>query len=215
MKKELCFKINGLDLYKEIVLLEMDYPLLFICNDESNRYIVLCIDGDDSLQYLVAKTNADILLKMLKAEIPIKKCFKSCDVAYLITPSECLEKDKVETINGSDISDEYLPEDGVLFNILDDDIDEYCRKLKCEDMPEEKISSAYESISTKYCYNIDDNDEFLHIALRIERNCIEEECADNFYSQTLMAHYLYNANKKSDSNESISANIENSVYCYA
>ena len=153
MKNELCFKINGLDLYKEMVLLEMDYPLLYTCSD---GYIVLCIDDDDSLQYLVAKTNADNLLKMLKAEISIRKCFKNCDVVYLVTPADCLENDKTEALNGDDIPDEYLPDDGVLFNIFNDDVEEYCCKLKCESMTEEKTSDVYESINTKYYYHKED-----------------------------------------------------------
>ena len=213
MKNELCFKINGLDLYKEIVLLEMDYPLLYTCSDGLNRYIVLCIDGDDSLQYLVAKTNADNLLKMIKAEISIRKCFKNCDVVYLVTPSDCLENDKTEALNASDIPDENLPDDSVLFNIFNDDVEVYCRKLKCESMHEEKASGVYKSINTKYYYHT--KDESLYISLHYDQNCTAEECANKVYSQTLMAHYSYDTPKTTDSNESISANIENSVYCYA
>ena len=53
MDRTLCFIIEDQNIYLEQVLVEyMGVPIFFVCHDEKQRYLALCVDVDE-LQYFV------------------------------------------------------------------------------------------------------------------------------------------------------------------
>ena len=55
MSKDLCFIIKDRKIYMEQVLVDyMDVPIFFLCKEESQYYLALCVDIEE-LQYVVTK----------------------------------------------------------------------------------------------------------------------------------------------------------------
>ncbi len=71
-------KINGVGmLYIDKVLVESNYPILFICKNK-NEDLFLCSCCQNNLngkKWLITKTNPEIILKILKDEITLRESF--------------------------------------------------------------------------------------------------------------------------------------------
>ena len=66
MDRELCFYIEGNQLYLEQVLVEYnDIPIFFVCRDTAAHYVVLCSDLEE-FRYMVVKAANEDLFRLLQ-----------------------------------------------------------------------------------------------------------------------------------------------------
>lgn len=114
-----CYVIDGKELYLdhsliERVLVEQDFPLLYVCTDnEGKMYLCLCIDPDDG-EYLVAETDYKNIGKLKAGRIPIREAFKhSKKLIKVFSRSNNINEDICQTVNYEDLSDDDLPKEGV------------------------------------------------------------------------------------------------------
>lgn len=129
MSETLCFKINGALLYLEQILVELDFPIMYTCLDENkNRYVILCIDYDE-LKYMIVKSNNELLLKMLNKTISMREIFTQGDYVTIITSGNDIENDKIEAVPICDLSNNDLPLEKALFEIDNQEINEFKQKL--------------------------------------------------------------------------------------
>lgn len=68
MNSNLCFRIEGIELYLEQVLVDyMDIPIFFLCKDEGSYYLVLCTDVDE-LNYIIVRLSMNDVYGLLHGE---------------------------------------------------------------------------------------------------------------------------------------------------
>lgn len=132
-QNNVLFKIKEHVLYRDITLIELDVPLLFVCIDENkNRYLVLCVDVDDG-RSLVVPITADKLIQMLNGQITMKNPFETSDIIYSIITATNYIDDNVIEMATNKIADEDLPKDGAFFNLkLHDDLKSYVLSIQNE-----------------------------------------------------------------------------------
>lgn len=134
MKENLCFKIEGRDLFLEHVLVELDYiPIFYICKDrESNKYVVMCIDIDEET-YVVARTSNSKILDMLRGIITMRKIVLTASDFWEVIAADNFEDDEVKKISVSAISEDILPIENSYYEIDKSDeseIKEYVNELE-------------------------------------------------------------------------------------
>lgn len=133
MNDSLQFYIEKKEIYLEIVLIEFQIPLLFICRDnEGERYSVLCIDSDlENLKYILIKSNIIDIIELLNQNITLEKFFRKGEnnTYWEVSASEDPYNDKVEKKDLNIISDEKLPDRGIYFDIESDEICDYILEL--------------------------------------------------------------------------------------
>lgn len=125
MDKELCFIINGENLYLDISLIEFqDIPMFFICKSNSNYYVALCID-DENVEYILIEANANSLLKMLRSDIEMRDLYKVANKFWTIKPGNSPEDDEVTEHSIEHLDDSFLPIEGARYEVFDDSVLEY------------------------------------------------------------------------------------------
>lgn len=124
---------NTGELCIEKVLIELGFPLLFVCVDKrSRRYLVMCID-DENLEYLFVHVKKSELAQFLSTGRGLKKIFiKKGKKIRRVTLTESLDDLIVER---SKIDENMLPRKNVKYDFSDNDIVEYLRKLKLNISP--------------------------------------------------------------------------------
>lgn len=117
--KELCFRVEGVDLYLEYVLVEyIGIPIFFLCKGENEYYVVLCINLDELNYYIIKPSLLDIF-NLLHSKITMRDMFLKQPNYWFIESGDNIESDVVtnnpiKLINVSD-----LPVEGEYFEILD------------------------------------------------------------------------------------------------
>ena len=72
MKGELCFCIQGKNLYLEQVLVDyMGVPIFFLCRDEQEYYVALCTDLEE-YNYVVIRAASQEIYDLLHGKIPMR-----------------------------------------------------------------------------------------------------------------------------------------------
>ncbi len=125
MDKELCFIINGENLYLDISLIEFqDIPMFFICKSDSNYYVALCID-DENVEYILIKSNPNSLLKMLRSDIEMRDLYKEVNKFWTIKPGNSPKDDEVIENSIEYLNASILPIEGAKYEVFDDSVLEY------------------------------------------------------------------------------------------
>lgn len=130
-KKWINLKEIGM-LFIEIVLIQFDIPLLFVCNDSiGNRYLVLCVDEEYG-EYIAILAGVDLLINMLTNKISMDMAFKQSKdknviyISYDFT-NKCFVMKKGKS---KEIPENYLPDAGACFEISNDKITKYIENIK-------------------------------------------------------------------------------------
>lgn len=115
MKKWAEVKKMGL-FYIEKVLIQFDVPLLFVCQNRNQKYLVLCEDEEEGT-YLCAKCNDSSLLKMLNQQISMDEIFRR-NMKNLFLEYNCEEEIfHSKWIKTKDISEDMFPDKGAKFTL--------------------------------------------------------------------------------------------------
>lgn len=134
MSDNLQFYIENQKIYLEIVLIEFQIPLLFICRDDNDeRYSVLCIDSDlKNLKYILIKSDIVDIIEVLNKNITLEEFFrKGKDNTYWeVIASDNPYNDKVKKKDLTTISSEKLPDTGIYFDVESDEISRYTSNLE-------------------------------------------------------------------------------------
>lgn len=115
-------------LYIDKVLFEASYPILFTCvNKEKTRFLCVCCQNNASgKKWLITKTEADIIVSMLRDEITIRDAFlQFSDVRISLFRNK--DKERIERHNSDWETDSiYLPKAG---ECIDADDDEFAEEI--------------------------------------------------------------------------------------
>lgn len=143
MNNEVIFNIGDKKLYNEIILINVDIPLLFVCiDDEENRFLVLCSDEENG-EYLISQLSDNVLLEMLNQEKSMRNTLLSGKKFYKVI-SEIDGADKVIEQTFDEFNKELYSDDGC-FLIDSPEINKYKSKLK-------EIKDNYELNNQNYLY---------------------------------------------------------------
>lgn len=140
------------ELYKECVLVRFDVPLLFVCKDKrNNRYLVLCIDEEEGV-YLCQQVTVKVLLKMLNKEITMADTFRQTPIRdnFLISYNFESESFEGHYILTEDLTADMLPDEGVYFQLDNQNVRQYILKLK------EENDNVCMKISPRYIEDIEE-----------------------------------------------------------
>ncbi len=125
MSKELCFCIDGSELYLEQVLVDyMDIPIFFICKSNQQYYIALCYDLDE-LQYIIVEVSVADVYELLHGNIPMRDTITKQRSYWRIISGENIHSDTVEKCNMDCLDRSILPEKGACFKILTKEMESY------------------------------------------------------------------------------------------
>lgn len=129
---QLCFLIEKKELYLEQVLVEYnDIPIFFVCKNLKNYYIALCTDVDES-KYIVVRTSLRDMVQMLNGKIAMRDVITSQKFFWEILAGEDMEEDIVEKKDITLIDESELPDEGALYKVVTDEMQEYLEKISNE-----------------------------------------------------------------------------------
>lgn len=129
MNSNLCFRIEGIELYLEQVLVDyMDIPIFFLCKGESNYYLVLCTDIDE-LNYIIVRLSMNGLYELLHGEEPIRNIILKQKEYWNVISGKEIPLDKVEKLSTSKLDSSLLPKEDVYFEIVSAKLENYVKKF--------------------------------------------------------------------------------------
>lgn len=117
-KRELCFKIEGKNLYLDQVLVEYKgVPIFFLCSEENQYYIVLCTDVE-KLNYIVERVSMLDIYHLLHGEISMRYIILKQAEYWDIRSNEKVDSDVITKKSIKTLSTTLLPEENARFKIL-------------------------------------------------------------------------------------------------
>lgn len=122
MSKELCFNIEGINLYLEQILVDyMDVPIFFLCSGKKQYYVVLCTDVDE-LNYMVLKLPLVDVYNLLHGKMAMRDIILKQKEYWDVISGENVASDRVvkKEIDSVDIT--LLPEENACFEVLTEQI---------------------------------------------------------------------------------------------
>ena len=132
MCKELCFNIEGVNIYLEQVLVDyMNVPIFFLCSGEKQYYLALCTDIEE-LNYIVVKLSLEDTYNLLHGNITMRKAILKQPEYWDIVSGEEISLDTVEKKNINTIKMDLLPEEGAYFEILTNQIKKFVQNFDNE-----------------------------------------------------------------------------------
>lgn len=119
MDKELCFCIEGNNLYLEQVLVDYnDVPIFFVCRDNTTPYVVLCTDPE-KLSYVVVSASEDDVSGLLHGKLPMRDIFTKQTSYWEIVSGEDIRDDLVLPKFIEELDYSVLPDEGACLNPAD------------------------------------------------------------------------------------------------
>lgn len=110
MKKQICFNLNGTNLYLDSVFVYFnEIPIFFTCIDTNeNRYLVLCTNVDD-LKYYIVTTSTKTIYDMLNKKISMREAILNSQQYWDVSTGMDIENDLVVCKDISNIDKSVLP----------------------------------------------------------------------------------------------------------
>ena len=129
MDRELCFRIEGIELYLEQVLVDyMDIPIFFLCKGEGDYYLVLCTDIDE-LNYIIVKLSMNDVYELLHGGESIRNVILKQNEYWNVISGEEISLDEIERLNISELDVVLLPKEDVYFEIVSMKLENYVKKF--------------------------------------------------------------------------------------
>ena len=126
---ELCFRIEGIELYLEQVLVDyMGIPIFFLCKGEGNHYLVLCTDIDE-LNYIIVRLSMNDVYDLLHGGESIRNAILKQNEYWNVISGKEIPLDKVEKLSISKLSSSLLPKEDVYFEIVSTKLENYVKKF--------------------------------------------------------------------------------------
>ena len=132
MDSKLCFRIEGIELYLEQVLVDyMDIPIFFLCKGESNHYLVLCTDIDE-LNYIIVKLFMNDVYELLHGERSIRNIILKQNEYWNVISGEEIPLDEIERLSISELDVVLLPKEDIYFKVVSTKLENYVKKFDME-----------------------------------------------------------------------------------
>lgn len=129
MNGNLCFRIEGIELYLEQVLVDhMGIPIFFLCKGEGDYYLVLCTDIDE-LNYIIVKLSMNDVYELLQGEESIRNIILKQKEYWNVISGEEIPLDKVEKLSITKLDVSLLPKENVYFEIVSTKLENYVKKF--------------------------------------------------------------------------------------
>lgn len=129
MNKELCFIIEGKELYLEKVLVSFqEVPIFFLCKNNKDYYIALCVDVD-KLNYIVTRLSIKDVFDLLHGIIPMRNAITQQEAYWYIESQEDIKSDTVEKRQMYTLDITILPQVNAYFEILTPDMEKYVQQF--------------------------------------------------------------------------------------
>lgn len=129
MNGNLCFRIEGIELYLEQVLVDyMDIPIFFLCKGESNHYLVLCTNIDE-LNYIIVRLSMNDLYELLHGEGSIRNTILKQNEYWNVISGKEISLDKVEKLSITKLDVSLLPKENTYFEIVSTKLENYVKKF--------------------------------------------------------------------------------------
>ena len=129
MNKELCFIIEGKELYLEKVLVSFqEVPIFFLCKNNKDYYIALCVDVD-KLNYVVTRLSIKDVFDLLHGIIPMRNAITQQEAYWYIESREDIKSDTVEKRQMYTLDITILPQVNAYFEILTPDMEKYVQQF--------------------------------------------------------------------------------------
>lgn len=125
MNKELCFKIENINIYLEQTLVDyMDIPIFFLCKGGEQYFVALCTDIYE-LNYIVVELSILDVYNLLHGNIPMRNVILKQSEYWYIISGDDLYSDKVIKMGIDTLNEDLLPEKEAYFKILTRQIEIY------------------------------------------------------------------------------------------
>lgn len=132
MCKELCFNIEGVNIYLEQVLVDyMNVPIFFLCSGEKQYYLALCTDIEE-LNYIVVKLSLEDTYNLLHGNITMRNVILKQQEYWDVISGEEIHLDVVDKKDIGTIKNDLLPEEGAYFEILTNQIKNFVQNFDNE-----------------------------------------------------------------------------------
>ena len=129
MNSNLCFRIEGIELYLEQVLVDyMDIPIFFLCKDEGSYYLVLCTDVDE-LNYIIVRLSMYDVYGLLPGEESIYNTILKQNEYWNVISGREIPLDEVKRLSISELDVGLLPKEDVYFEIVSTKLENYVKKF--------------------------------------------------------------------------------------
>lgn len=129
MNSNLCFRIEGIELYLEQVLVDyMDIPIFFLCKDEGSYYLVLCTDVDE-LNYIIVRLSMNDIYGLLHGEESIYNTILKQNEYWNVISGREIPLDEVKRLSISELDVGLLPKEDVYFEIVSTKLENYVKKF--------------------------------------------------------------------------------------
>lgn len=129
MNGNLCFRIEGIELYLEQVLVDyMDIPIFFLCKDKGSYYLVLCTDVDE-LNYIIVRLSMNDVYGLLHGEESIYNTILKQNEYWNVISGREIPLDEVKRLSISELDVGLLPKEDVYFEIVSTKLENYVKKF--------------------------------------------------------------------------------------
>ena len=152
-------------LYLEKILVTFDIPILFVCSDYENmKYLCLNIDSESG-KTVIAPTDNDHLLSMLKNEISMENVFRNTinDTVIIAEYDSDVGKIISFTKDARTIPEDMLPQKGAYLELTNKSIEEYIEYLTKQKINYELKSTYNKKIFYKQMKPVCTNSNFENI----------------------------------------------------
>lgn len=159
MEKIKCFEIEERELYLEQVLVELNFPILFVCKDkQKDYYMAMCTDAYN-LTYIVQKCSSIDISHMILRKITMREFWLQATKCWRVSTGDEPGKDVVLPVTVESLDESELPDDENY--IIDDNaIKEYAMSLSTKQSYELKFSNDY----FHYVFEMnEDYDDYLEV----------------------------------------------------
>lgn len=132
MGKELCFYIDGKELYLEQVLVDyMEVPIFFLCKGGAQFYLALCTDLD-VLDYVVVKLSVPEVSDLLNGRVSMRDSMLHQEGYWEVISGEEISMDTVKHYPICELDEALLPEEGACFEVLTSGMEGYIKEFDAE-----------------------------------------------------------------------------------
>lgn len=132
MNSKLCFRIEGIELYLEQVLVDyMGIPIFFLCKGEDDYYLVLCTDMDE-LNYIIVRLPMNDVYELLHGKESMRNTILKQNECWNLISGGEISLDEIERLSISELDVGLLPKENVYFEIVSTKLENYVKKFDTE-----------------------------------------------------------------------------------
>ncbi len=190
MNKELCFIIEGENLYMEQILVDYEnVPIFYVCSNGEKEYLVLRRDLDQEL-YIVVEISLKNLSDMLQGRLSMREALMREDGFWAVAAGEDVEEDEVIRKEMPEMPVEDLPYEGAYYQVADQETETYVQKIEKRRLGSDTWESFWKSGRS-----VPEDTEYNWLAA----NLLELEIPDTVFEEyvTMFSNFVSSVQAKS------------------